>query len=106
MQVRYGGFCSNCFNHLCPKTRVVEFPASWDGPVLNNGVSIDELFMCENCIRNAFELLTVDPVGVTVLEREVRDAKVSAEQWKAYALKLEEGFAVRPEKKAKRKVAA
>jgi len=50
--------------------------------------------------------LTVDPVGVTVLEREARDAKVSAEQWKAYAEKLEEGLAVRPEKKAKRKVAA
>jgi len=84
----------------------VEFPAAWDGPVLNNGVSIDELFLCENCIRNAFEVLTVDPVGVTVLELEVRDARVSAEQWKAYALKLEEGLAVRPEPKAKRKAAA
>ena len=104
MQIRDGGFCSNCFNHA--ECRVVEFPAAWNGPVLESGVSIDELFLCENCVRKACELLTVDPVGVTVLEGEVRDARVSAEQWKAYALKLEEGFAVRPEKKAKRKVAA
>jgi hypothetical protein len=106
MEIRYGGFCSNCFNHADPKTRVVEFPAAWDGPVLESGVSIDELFLCENCIRNACEVLTIDPVGVTVLELEARDARVAAERWKAYAEKLEEGLAVRPEPKAKRKVAA
>lgn len=50
--------CSGCFNQQPDKIHI-DFGASWDGPVLQGAhpVSIDELILCERCVRIAAKLL-------------------------------------------------
>lgn len=53
-------YCSACFQQK-PQQRHVDFGASWDGPVLEAlagavgviGQSIDELIVCEDCVKDA-----------------------------------------------------
>lgn len=72
--------CSSCFQAQ-PHLRHVDFEASYDGPVVPlhanenlvgvQGVSIDDLILCETCVRTAAELLgLVDPDFVTA-ERDM-----------------------------------
>jgi hypothetical protein len=56
-------YCSRCFQHD-PNLRHVDFEVSYDGPVIPGSpepVAIDDLFLCENCLNEAFALL--DPEG-------------------------------------------
>lgn len=57
--------CSNCFGQ--ENVRHVEFPAAFDGPVVNqmavvfeqgvDAVSIDDLILCENCLKVAAKII-------------------------------------------------
>jgi hypothetical protein len=48
-------FCSACYQHSTG--RHIDFEASWDGPVLEDGskikVSVDDLILCETCVTRA-----------------------------------------------------
>ena len=95
MQVKSGGFCCNCFNHLTDR-RVVEFDAAWEGGVVD-GLSVDDLFLCESCVSAAAEVLAVEPQQVERLEARVKFAEGVAEKWQKYAEDLERSLSVRPE---------
>lgn len=95
MKVLDGGFCSNCYNHVLDQP-VVEFDASWDGPVVDS-VSIDELALCKSCISSASELLNVDPQLMTDALVATERAERNLARWKDYAAKLELNYASRPE---------
>lgn len=48
-------YCSSCFQQK-PDTPHVDLDAAWEGPVLDvSGIkhTIDDLVLCENCIREA-----------------------------------------------------
>lgn len=95
MKVIDGGFCSNCYNHVLDQ-RCVEFDAAWDGPVVE-GLSIDELRLCESCVNAAANLLTIDPQAITDAENAALEAEKKADEWRKYALELEKQIAGRPE---------
>lgn len=68
--------CSSCFVQK-PDARHVDFDAAWDGPVINEGdkdspafVSIDELIICEDCLRDAGALVELRPAGRVEQERD------------------------------------
>jgi hypothetical protein len=74
--------CSSCYGQY-PQRRHVDFGASWDGPVLNDGsderfiirASLDELILCEDCLRRGAEQLgLVDPDEQTAMLETQRDA--------------------------------
>ena len=90
-----GAFCAACFNFVSD-SRAVEFSASFDGPVIETG-SVDELMLCEQCIRNAMDVLDVDPQAMTNAINAVEAAEKKADQWRTYAEKLEGQMAGRPE---------
>src|SRR4051812_33537889 len=63
--------CSSCFQQK-PQQRHVDFSAFWDGPVFGDQevaggrkVVIDDLILCDDCVRAAAELL-----GFADVERE------------------------------------
>jgi len=102
-----GAFCVGCFNFVTDM-KVVDLGAAWEGGV-QGGIPVDDLRLCEGCVASAAHALSVNPSQVEELKRDVQAGEVRAEQWKAYAEKLEAGLAVRPEPKkapVKRKVAA
>lgn len=53
-------YCSACFRQD-PEMEYVDLEAYWDGPVLDqdSGIKqpIDDLVLCENCLRNAAKLI-------------------------------------------------
>ena len=73
--------CSACFAQY-PDRRHVDMESSWDGPVIEGGVvgedgivqdtikvSIDELILCENCVRDAAALIGMEPVDMKERDR-------------------------------------
>ena len=62
--------CSSCFAQKPDETHV-DFEASWDGPVFNTAekgseptfVAIDELIVCESCLRQAGALVQLKPAA-------------------------------------------
>lgn len=81
--------CSAC-NLQRPEKRHIDFDAWWDGPVVEGGlatgegvvrgprVSIDELVICEDCLRDAGRLIDLEPVEggrVELLEQQLEDAR-------------------------------
>lgn len=96
--------CSSCGGQYPQRTHI-DFVASWDGPVLKDvaggvNVSIDELIICDECIRTAAAFLElVDPAETeaqlaSALERnqELLERFTGAMQ---YIEKLEASFATR-----------
>lgn len=94
--------CAACFCGADVDLRFVDFDAAINrgafteasGAVID---SIDELHICENCIREACEVLDMRPQHVQLLLREARDANRRADEWKAYALAVEAAQGERPE---------
>ena len=75
-QIRFAeappAMCSSCFGQY-PHRKHIDFGASWDGPVLQGAhpVSIDELILCETCVRAAAKLLRLtDSPNARTLERQ------------------------------------
>lgn len=64
--LRPPSYCAACFGQY-PDRLHIDFEASWDGPVVEvaNGlkVTIDDLIICENCLKGAaslFKLVDAD----------------------------------------------
>lgn len=66
-------YCSSCFNAK-PDIPHVDMGAAWDGPVVQGkGVVqhvIDDLILCENCIRSAGRLIGLGYVEAVAAELE------------------------------------
>jgi len=111
MQIFNGGGCAACYNFT--NKRLVDLGAAFDGPVLETGMQIDDLILCEDCVRSAADALDLnESVNVIALaESRVKDAEAEAEKWKRYAKSLEMTQELRPVelpevKKTGKKVAA
>ena len=111
MIVTKGGACSACYN--ASDHRHVDMNAAFDGPVLSNGMVIDDLILCEPCVKNAVDALDLNESAnvVALAESRVREAEAEAEKWKRYAKSLEMTQELRPVelpevKKTGKKVAA
>jgi hypothetical protein len=64
-------YCSSCFGR--PDGRYVDFEAAYDGPVVPGTptpVPVDDLILCESCLREAFRLLDPDDLKATIRELE------------------------------------
>jgi hypothetical protein len=69
--------CASCGGQYTDR-RHVDFGSAWDGPVVNSydviakGVvnqQIDDLIVCESCIREAAEALKMDDVKAPAIEK-------------------------------------
>src|SRR3954462_2206167 len=84
--------CSACFGQYTDLIHV-DFEAAWDGPVVNNDgspYSVDELVICERCMRAGYSLLP-DPEEVETLHGQLAELRVQNAQLVAYAQALEGG---------------
>ena len=89
-----------------PRARHVDFEAAWDGPVVNNNgtaYSVDELVICEDCMRAAYELLPPSEEGQTLHDQlaELRAQNAQLVQYsqalEAGVSRLEHALGIRPE---------
>lgn len=88
-------YCSVCFGQY-PDRRHVDFDAAWDGPVIDSGngmkQAIDDLIMCENCVRRGAEILALDDVAapeMAALVEQVETLKALNEGQRKYIAQLE-----------------
>lgn len=96
MRVLESGGCAACYQFT--NKRLVDMSAAFDGPVLENGMTIDDLILCEDCVRSAVQVLELDSQR-DVVDRallEAREAREKAEEWQRYARKLENVKELRP----------
>lgn len=96
MRVLDSGGCASCYTFT--NKRLVDLGAAFDGPVLETGMQIDDLILCEDCVRAAAEALDLDSHKESVGRalREAEDARNQVEEWKAYAKSMENVRALRP----------
>lgn len=100
--------CAACFGQYPQRTHV-DFGSSYDGPMLPAqenatgvvGVSIDELVICEECLRTAAQLLGLTDPGQTTEQLEALTAQAEELTERlagamAYANKLETAIAAKP----------
>jgi hypothetical protein len=92
--------CSACFGQH-PEKSHVDFEAAWDGPVIDagNGMKqyIDDLVICEDCIRSAADSLPSDEK--TLLrdtQATVAALREELAQSHEYARKLQVALATQP----------
>lgn len=94
--------CAACFNSK-PGKRHVDLGAAYDGPAFRDdaGVaqSVDDNIVCEDCIREAARLLSLDEQPIRDVERRAETAEKAAADWQHYAEGLEASLAHRPEPK-------
>lgn len=92
--------CSCCFQQR-PDLAHVDFDAAWDGPVIDqaNGMkqTIDDLVLCEQCLRSGAELLD-DPRDdrMAELRRRVVDLEELLSKQTGYSAKLEDALQSKP----------
>lgn len=91
-------YCSGCFGQY--HTPHVDFESDWDGPVMNKDglrVTIDDLILCENCVRAAYELLPkTEDTAVEKLNTQLKEAKASNKKLTTYNRQLETTIASKP----------
>lgn len=97
-------YCSACFNQDNTKQHI-DLDASCDrGYALHTDIPItmDDLVLCEDCIRNAAQLIGMEDKSTT--ERELSELRIKADrleresrQAQRYADTLEDAFDKRPE---------
>lgn len=99
-------YCSVCFGSV-PDRRFVDFEVAWDGPVLgataeHHGQPIDDLIVCESCLKIAFQVLDLDQNSEAIerLETELVEARDSLRTEVKYRGTLEKAIGERPRKKA------
>jgi hypothetical protein len=97
MRVIQGGGCAACYT-FNDKPHV-DMSAAFDGPVLENGMTIDDLILCEDCVRSAAQALSLDNERdiVTAAEVKAEAAEARAEKWKRYANSLESVRELKPQ---------
>jgi len=91
--------CAACHSAK-PHSRHIDYEAVIEGPVLRDAgalVTIDDLIICEDCIREAAQLLAIDPQPMRELEIDRDHYRAQAAGWREYALSLEEIYGRRPE---------
>ena len=97
MKVVTGGHCSACFNSQ--PIAHVDLGAAYDGPVLEGGVSIDDLILCQNCVASAAAALAIaddaDTFQGAINDRVLAESR--ADKWEVYAKELEAALRFRPE---------
>ena len=94
--------CSCCYGQY-PDREHVDFVSAYEGPLLDpanpRGGHIDWLVLCDECIRLAHNLLSKDERGEQIAQLAAENTRLRAEARKhqAFAEKLQEALAVRPE---------
>lgn len=94
--------CSCCYGQY-PDREHVDFVSAYEGPLLDEanprGGHIDWLVLCDECIRIAYGLLSDDERAAKIKELAAENTRLRAEARKrqAFAEKLQEALAVRPE---------
>ena len=94
--------CSCCYGQY-PKREHVDFVSAYEGPLLDpknpRGGHIDWLVLCDECIRNAYNLLKDDERGEKIKELAAENTRLRAEarQHEAFAEKLQEALNLKPE---------
>lgn len=87
--------CAACYGSN-PGGRHVDFGAATDGPVVVNDdgtvrtwtggtMSVEDIVLCEACVRAGAELLALEPTVMEGLAQEVRDAQADARLWRRRA---------------------
>lgn len=94
--------CAACFQGAREGVRFVDFDAAIDrGTFVNeqNAVldGIDDLHLCEACVRSATEVLALKPAVQAGQAREIRRLELSVERWQQYARDLEATLKGRPD---------
>jgi hypothetical protein len=85
--------CASCFAQYPDKVHV-DFESTWDGPVINNdgtNYSVDDLVICEDCMRAAMALMPSDDESAT--QKELAELREGYERLLDYQLKLQTGLA-------------
>ncbi|MBS1863020.1 MAG: hypothetical protein JSS68_15065 [Actinobacteria bacterium] len=62
-------YCSGCFQHK--SGRFIDFEVAYDGPVIPGSpanIPIDDLILCEDCVRRSAELLDLHGEQATIAE--------------------------------------
>jgi hypothetical protein len=64
--------CSACFNQQPDKLHI-DFEAAWDGPVKEGAIKvpIDDLYICEDCLKSAYGLLDPESEHVVIKDLTV-----------------------------------
>ena len=94
--------CSCCYGQYT-KREHVDFVSAYEGPLLDKdnprGGHIDWLVLCDECIRNAYNLLKDDERGEKIKELAAENTRLRAEarRHEAFAEKLQEALHIRPE---------
>lgn len=97
--------CSSCYSQA-PEALHVDFNSAWDGPVLNQAqvaelgvanVQIDDLVLCETCVRAAAALLPENDQWREMAANAERIVEESRGK-DAYIRKLEQALAAKPKK--------
>lgn len=113
MRIAYAAppHCSSCYAQQ-PEKQHVDFESSYDGPVIEGTikVSIDEMIVCEDCMRLAASLLGfVDDEGAReelgALRQEVANLEDRLAERLAYTDQLERTIASKPKPPARKKAA-
>ncbi len=103
-------YCSSCFQQQPDKLHV-DLDAAWDGPVLEGSikVAIDDLILCEGCLREAYRLLpSRRDAQVEEYKRNLDQLQEQNAVLAAYNTKLEAALSTSPNvtEKVKQKVLA
>jgi len=92
-------YCSACYDQK-PQKRYVDFDAASDRGWTEDGQSMDDLILCEDCIRSA--AVHVNMRDTTELEVEIEQLRSSSARYmqqrnaaRTYAKRLEEALAAR-----------
>lgn len=94
--------CAACFQGGQASVRFVDFDAAIDrGTIVDdqNAVldGIDDLHLCESCVRAAADVLALKPAVQAGQAREIRRLELSNDRWRQYAHDLEATLQTRPE---------
>lgn len=91
-------YCSGCFGQY--HNSHVDFESDWDGPVLNKEglrVQIDELILCENCVRAAYSLLPKkEDQQIEKLQDQLKEIRASNRKLTTYNRQLETTIGSKP----------
>ena len=96
--------CAACFRGAEEGVRFVDFDAAIDrGQVVtevDGGVlhreSIDDLHLCEACVRSAAEVFAIKPQIHSNALREIKRLEIERDHWRSYAKRIEATVAERP----------
>ena len=101
--------CCRCYRAGEAGVRFVDFDAAIDRGAFADANSlaimdsIDDLVMCEDCVREGAQLLNLKPDLHQKQLREIRRLELERDHWKDYAQRLEQTVALRPEPVGRRR---